>query len=330
MATAVEPSSTPQPRTPSAGTGLVFASFVGAVYVLAVLAVVLYFIPTFWAENVTPKLGGNSLLDQTLRTPVVLGVLVALWYFGQSLAGANPPKGLRGGIFLTITALALAFFHGRAVGLRFEGGVGQELAAAVVGGVLFGAFRLFTSPRGEGWMVGLEEQGWFHSTAYKRVLGRHVRRLTILGILLVGASGVYALVYQNMLPEHWDIAIPFTTGGENGGPTVFRLLPDARFTIPMLLIALTVWVAYRAVNMPQFAEFLIATEAEMNKVSWSSRKRLAQDTVVVLVCTVFMALFLLFVDLFWGWLLSRETVGVLPSRSQTDDAKAGEVRAARW
>mgnify|MGYP003579247066 CR=1 FL=1 len=43
--------------------------------------------------------------------------------------------------------------------------------------------------------------------------------------------------------------------------------------------------------------------------SWSSRKRLVQDTIVVLVTVVLMTLFLLLVDMFWGWLLST----VLPS-----------------
>jgi preprotein translocase SecE subunit len=298
------------------------------VYVLATLAVVLYAIPTVWAESVTPKLGGNTLMDQMLRTPLAIAALVGLWFFGRSLAGTSPPKGLRGGIFLMITTFFLAFFLGRAVGLRFEGSAGQVAAAVVVLGIVFGAFRFFTSPRGERWMVGLEEQGWFHGTPYKRVLGRQARRLTILGILVIGASGVYALMYQNTLPDNWDLAIPFTHTAD-GAPQTFRLLPDAKFTIPLMLFALTLWVAYRAVNMPEFAEFLIATEAEMNKVSWSSRRRLAQDTVVVLVCTVFMALFLLVVDIFWGWLLSRETVGVLPSRSQSD-TKAGQVQAARW
>ena len=83
--------------------------------------------------------------------------------------------------------------------------------------------------------------------------------------------------------------------------------------------------------MPTFAEFLIATEAEMNKVSWSPKKRLAQDTVVVLTTTLLMALFLLVVDLFWGWLLSREIVGVLPSKAGTDKDKAGKAeQRARW
>ena len=94
--------------------------------------------------------------------------------------------------------------------------------------------------------------------------------------------------------------------------------------------------------MPTFAEFLIATEAEMNKVSWSSRRRLLQDTVVVLVTTLFMAFFLLAVDLFWGWLLSRSTVGVLageidgssrsdrePTRRSGRSPRGGESRCCR-
>jgi len=259
----------------------------------------------------------------------VLAVFAGLVWFGASLVGPNSPKGMRGGIFLMEVTFLLAFLLASWATSRFEGPAGSVVSAVVVIAVLFGAFRLLGSARGEGWMVALEEQGWFHASAYKRVLGRQVRRLTILGILIVGLTGVYSLNYQNSLPDHWDVTLPFAHTAD-GGTESFRLLPDAKYTVPILLFALTVWVAYRAVNMPAFAEFLIATEAEMNKVSWSSRRRLAQDTVVVLVCTVFMALFLLFVDLFWGWLLSREVVGVLPSRGQTDDAKGGQVRAAKW
>jgi preprotein translocase SecE subunit len=328
MATAVEPSPPQQPRTPSASGGLVFGSIIGAVYVLASLAVVAYAIPTIWAEQVAPKLGGDTMPSQVLRTLVSIAALVGLWFFGRSLAGANPPKGLRGGIFLMISLFFATFFLGRAAGLAFGGGAGHVAAALVVGAMVFGAFRLFTGPRGPRWRVALVEQGWFHGHAYKRVLGRLVRRLTILGIILVGGSGIYSLVSNGTLPDNWDITIPFTEKPE-GGLKTFRLIPDAKYTVPLLLSALTLWVAYRAVNMPAFAEFLIATEAEMNKVSWSSKKRLAQDTVVVLVCTIFMAVFLLVVDLFWGWLLSRETVGVLPSRSQTEQ-KGGPVQAARW
>jgi preprotein translocase SecE subunit len=328
MATAVEPSSTPQPRTPSSGSGLLVASLVGTVYVLAALAVVLYAVPALWAQYVHPQLGADATREGILRWAFVLAVFAGLVWFGASLVGPNSPKGMRGGIFLMVVTFLLAFLLASWATSRFEGPAGSVVSAVVVIAILFGAFRLFGSARGEGWMVALEEQGWFHASAYKRVLGRQVRRLTILGILIVGLTGVYSLNYQNSLPDHWDVTLPFAHTAD-GGTESFRLLPDAKYTVPILLFALTVWVAYRAVNMPQFAEFLIATEAEMNKVSWSTRKRLMQDTVVVLITTLLMTLFLLVVDLFWGWLLSRQTVGVLPARA-TNLEKGAKTKEAKW
>ena len=78
------------------------------------------------------------------------------------------------------------------------------------------------------------------------------------------------------------------------------LLPDLQFTIPLILIAATLWLAWRVVNYPVFADFLIATEAEINKVSWTSRRALFRDAIVVLVSLVLVTIFLFFVDLFWA------------------------------
>jgi preprotein translocase SecE subunit len=306
------------------------------VYVVAALAVVFFAVPALWADYVAPSLTTQLEWPGFLaRIAIQVAAAVGLAWFGRSLAGNNPPVGLRGGIFLLLVAAALIFIIGQTVALWAENAFDNTVALAITGVVVvllvFVAFRLFTSPRGERWMVSLEEQGWFHGKGYKRSLGQKVRRLTILGILLVGGSGVYSLMFQGLLPESWTITLPFTQveGAPAGTHKTFTLLPDARYTIPALLMGLTLWVAYRAVNMPTFAEFLIATEAEMNKVSWSSRKKLVQDTIVVLITTALMALFLLVVDLFWGWLLSRETVGVLPGKS-TAVNKAGQVEAAKW
>jgi len=91
----------------------------------------------------------------------------------------------------------------------------------------------------------------------------------------------------------------------------FRLLvlPQVRFTLPVLLVVFLVWFAWRIVNVPAFADFLIATEAEMNKVSWATRRQLIQDTVVVLVTVVMMTVFLLFADVLWSQVLRG--IGVL-------------------
>jgi preprotein translocase SecE subunit len=78
--------------------------------------------------------------------------------------------------------------------------------------------------------------------------------------------------------------------------------------IPLLIGALGIWFAYRLISYPRFADFLIATEAEMNKVSWASKKKLVQDTIVVLVTMVLMAVFLLLVDVIWSFLLTKINV----------------------
>jgi preprotein translocase SecE subunit len=91
----------------------------------------------------------------------------------------------------------------------------------------------------------------------------------------------------------------------------FMLLPHLRFTVPLLLALAALWLAWRVVNFAPFADFLIATEAEMNKVSWTTRKRLVQDTIVVLTTVVLLTLFLFVIDILWGWILSSPYIGVL-------------------
>jgi preprotein translocase SecE subunit len=319
MATAIETGS--EPRTPSPPMSLPVASLLGAVYVAAAIAGVFYAVPTIWKDAITPHIP-NIFVDVALRLIVQLTLAGGLIWFGRKLLGANPPKGLRGGIFLAIVTTALVFLLWRWAARSMDGTPGLVVSTLIGGFLLYLAIRFFFGRAGTRWMVGLEEQGWFHGSSYKRSLGQRVRRLTILGILLIGGSGVYSLYNQGLLPENWTLAMPFQL-------QPITVLTDARISIPLLLLLLTLWVAYRAANVPTFAEFLIATEAEMNKVSWTSKKRLVQDTVVVLTTTVIMTLFLLVVDLFWGWLLSRPEIGVLPPAADgKKDLKAEQK--AKW
>ena len=78
--------------------------------------------------------------------------------------------------------------------------------------------------------------------------------------------------------------------------------------------------AYRVVNFPAFGDFLIATEAELNKVSWSPWSKLKQDTVVVLVTVLLLTLFLFVVDQGWAWLLTRVGVVHVPEQAETLDS----------
>ena len=102
------------------------------------------------------------------------------------------------------------------------------------------------------------------------------------------------------------------------------LLPAVWISLPILLALLTLWFAWRIVNMPTFADFLIATEAELNKVSWTTRQRLVQDTVVVLVTVVLLAVFLLVADVSWSWILQK--IGVI----QPGKSTATQLDKSRW
>jgi preprotein translocase SecE subunit len=124
-----------------------------------------------------------------------------------------------------------------------------------------------------------------------------------------------------------DRQVPTFRSPEAAGGTVeyasLTLLPDVQYSLPLLLTALALWVGWRLVNVPVFADFLIATEAELNKVSWTTRRRLIQDTIVVLITVVLLTVFLFVVDVLWGWILGSKPVGVLkfPPQQQRDQAK---------
>jgi preprotein translocase SecE subunit len=320
MATAVEPSSAPS--APGKPLSLPIASLLGAIYVVLALAVVFRAVPVLWQEQLAGSFGTNAMTSGFSRLAVQFAAMLGLVWFGLKLSGATAPKGMRAGAFLMIAWALVTVVIVRALALSFDTEVGQGISIALGIGLVYLAVRFFTGHTGERWMVGLEEQGWFSTAQYKKSLGQRVRRLTTLGILLIGGSGIYSVIYQGLLPTDLTLTMPF-------GLSPVTVIESANFVIPLLGGLATLWVAWRAVNVPNFAEFLIATEAEMNKVSWSTRKRLMQDTVVVLLTTLIMTLFLLVVDLFWGWLLSRQTVGVLPGRSTSPDQKA-KVREAKW
>jgi preprotein translocase subunit SecE len=69
-----------------------------------------------------------------------------------------------------------------------------------------------------------------------------------------------------------------------------------------------------------FVDFLIATEAEMKKVSWTSKEDLYKATIVVLVTVAILATYLFLVDKLWVFLL--ELLGVLKFRSTGFGANA--------
>jgi len=76
-----------------------------------------------------------------------------------------------------------------------------------------------------------------------------------------------------------------------------------RFVLPGVLLAAAFWFCFRVVNVPRFAEFLIAVEAEMAKVSWPTGQEVFRSSFVVIFLIFALAAILYAYDLAWTFLL---------------------------
>lgn len=102
------------------------------------------------------------------------------------------------------------------------------------------------------------------TSLYKGSQGRVARRCTFIGLALVFVLGAWTLYAK----QAWGAS------ASNIGAIVVALLG--------------LWVSFRTINYPSFADFLVSVEAEMAKVSWPSKRELYANTKV---CLLFMFLF---------------------------------------
>ena len=87
------------------------------------------------------------------------------------------------------------------------------------------------------------------------------------------------------------------------------------YLVMIAIAALMIWLAYRVVNYSVFADFLIAVEAEMNKVSWPTRRELWNASLVVMFVIFSMAAFLFLFDAIWT--IVFEVIGIRYSESES-------------
>ena len=121
---------------------------------------------------------------------------------------------------------------------------------------------------------------------YKRTQGRVTRQVTFAAFAVVIALGLARLsALQAGNGPHWQ------------------------FALPGVLLIIGLWMSYRLVNVPAFADFLIAVEAEMNKVSWPTRTELFRASMVVLIVIFSLAAILSMYDALWGVLFRK--LGIL-------------------
>lgn len=115
---------------------------------------------------------------------------------------------------------------------------------------------------------------------YKRSQGKRVRQMTgglIIGWVLFGCWTMY------------------------NGP-LLDLSREVRLGVPVVIGVVASWLAFRLVNVPQFADFLIAVEVEMKKISWPTLAQCVRAAAVVIVTMILLAAVLFAYDQFWMWL----------------------------
>ncbi len=117
---------------------------------------------------------------------------------------------------------------------------------------------------------------------YKRGQGYYTRLFTALGCGIGAAIGCWRL-YEKL--------------GGLIASTSTRIWIQT--FVPVGLFVAFAILVFLLVNKPKVADFMIAAEGEMKKVSWSSRKEIAVSTFIVILVVICVALLLMCTDLFF-------------------------------
>ena len=123
---------------------------------------------------------------------------------------------------------------------------------------------------------------------YKRGQGKYTRLCSAFAAAIIIGLGCLQL-YKKLQAT-------------NLGLWVETMVPAGLFVVFALLIS---WL----INKPTVADFMIAAEGEIKKVSWSSRKEIAVSTFIVIAVVILMAVLLGITDLSFR-LFFTEVVGI--------------------
>ena len=145
--------------------------------------------------------------------------------------------------------------------------------------------------------TGSFRQELFQFGLYKRNQGRIARQVTFAAMAMIIGLGVYEL--KGVLEQNDSFAWLLRLAGLARSQALLALL------VPIGIFCVGLWLSYRIVNWPKFADFLIAVEAEMNKVYWPSRGVLFRSSMVVLFVIFFLAMLLFVYDTIWKLIFNK-------------------------
>lgn len=130
--------------------------------------------------------------------------------------------------------------------------------------------------------MGAFFQELFRTGMYKKSQGRVARQATFAALAVIVAWGAWSL------SNYYDSSTAML-----------------RYYVPLVALLAGLWASFRVVQMPSFADFLIAVEGEMNKVAWPSRSELFRASIVVMILIFFLAALLFVYDALWKATLGR-------------------------
>lgn len=127
---------------------------------------------------------------------------------------------------------------------------------------------------------------FFHAGLYKPNQGKAVRQVTFAAAAAAVAFACWEI--SGWVGARWS---------------------NMQYPIPLALLLVGLWACYRLVNIPRFADFLIAVQAEVNKVSWPSQQELIRSSLVVIFVIFILAIVLFGFDL--AWMALFQAIGIL-------------------
>ncbi|MBN2210377.1 MAG: preprotein translocase subunit SecE [Sedimentisphaerales bacterium] len=131
---------------------------------------------------------------------------------------------------------------------------------------------------------------------YKRGQGRYTRLGTAIGAGILLALGCWSL-------------FGWLDGFLSTDKMSVATKQWIQMAVPVVLFVVLAWIIFKVLNTPKYADFLIATEGEMKKVSWSTFKEVTASTKVVIITVVIMSILLGCVDWIFTW--AFKTIGIL-------------------
>lgn len=132
-------------------------------------------------------------------------------------------------------------------------------------------------------------------TLYKPGQGKWTRLGTAAGSIIIVLLIAQLIFRELQTRTRLDLVVNPTTNVEEAGFPIVKLAISGSFALVCLLLL------WRYQNKPEVVDFLIATESEMKKVNWTSRKDLFGSTRVVIVFMFLISAILFVIDVLFGY-----------------------------